>query len=47
MARATKREFEQRVALVGGLVADGMGLREIRAFVNAKTDWGPTVSMRP
>ena len=44
MARATKRELEQRVALVGGLVADCMALREIRAFVNAKTAWGPAVS---
>ena len=44
MARATKRQIEERVALVGGLVADRMGLREIRAYVNAKTDWGPSVS---
>ena len=44
MARATKRELEQRVALVGDLVADRMKLHEIRAVVNAKTGWGPSVS---
>ena len=44
MARATKRELEQRVASVGDLVANRMKLHEIRAVVNAKTSWGPTVS---
>ena len=44
MARATKGEVQQRIALVAGLLADCMKLREIRAYVNAKTGWGPTVS---
>ena len=44
MARATKAEIARRVHDVGQLVADRMGLREIRAFVNAKTSWGPSVS---
>ena len=40
MARATKRELAQRLREVGGLVADCMALREIRAWVNAKTELG-------
>jgi hypothetical protein len=41
MARATKAELEQRLAEISPLVADCMKIREIRAWVNAKTSWGP------
>ncbi len=44
MARATKAEVEHRVREVSALVCDCMTLREVRAWVNAKTDWGPAVS---
>ena len=44
MARATKAEIARRVDEVGQLVANRMKLHEIRAVVNAKTSWGPTVS---
>lgn len=44
MARSTKAELERRVAEIFPLVCDCMTLREIRAFVNAKTSWGPTLS---
>jgi hypothetical protein len=44
MARATKAEIARRVGEVGRLMADCMGLPEIRAYVNAKTSWGPSVS---
>jgi len=44
MARATKAEIARRVDEVGQLVADRMKLHEIRAVVNAKTTWGPSVS---
>jgi hypothetical protein len=44
MARATKAEVARRVDEVGQLVADRMKLHEIRAVINAKTSWGPTVS---
>jgi hypothetical protein len=44
MARATQAEIARRVGEVGRLVADCMGLPEIRAYVNAKTSWGSSVS---
>jgi hypothetical protein len=44
MARATKQQLEQRLREVGSLVADCLTLREIRAYVNAKTPWGRCVS---
>jgi hypothetical protein len=44
MARATKAELEKRLAEVAPLVCDCMTLREVRAWVDAKTAWGPTVS---
>jgi hypothetical protein len=44
MARSTKAEVARRVAEIFPLVCDCMTLREIRAFVTAKTAWGPAVS---
>lgn len=44
MTRSTKAEVARRVAEIFPLVCDCMTLREIRAFVTAKTAWGPTVS---
>jgi hypothetical protein len=44
MARSTKAEVERRVREVSALVCDCMTLREVRAWVNAKTDWGPEVA---
>ena len=44
MARATKAEVQRRIREVAGPLADCMTLRELRAIVNAKTSWGPTVS---
>ena len=44
MARSSKAEVARRVNEIFPLVCDCMTLREIRAFVTAKTDWGPTVS---
>jgi hypothetical protein len=44
MARSTKAEIERRLAEVGPLVCDCMTLREVRAWVDAKTSWGPAVS---
>jgi len=44
VARSTKAEVARRVAEIFPLVCDCMTLREIRAFADAKTDWGPTVS---
>ena len=41
MARATKAEIAQRLREICPLVADCMTLREIRAWVKAKTEWGP------
>jgi len=43
MARSTKAEIDRRLAEVGPLVCDCMALREVRAWVDAKTAWGPTV----
>ena len=44
MARSTKAELERRLAEVSALVCDCMTLREMRAWVAAKTPWGPQVS---
>jgi hypothetical protein len=44
MARSTKAEIERRVGEIFPLVCDCMTLREIRAYVAAKTDWGRSVS---
>lgn len=44
MARSTKAEVAHRVAEIFPLVCDCMTLREIRAYVKAKTVWGPKVS---
>jgi predicted metal-dependent hydrolase len=44
MARSTKAEIEHRLAEVGPMVCDCMTLREVRAWVDVKTTWGPTVS---
>jgi hypothetical protein len=44
MARSTKAEVGRRVAEIFPLVCDCMTLREIRAFVEAKTDWGRRIS---
>ena len=44
MARATKAEIERRLAEVAPLVCDCMTLREVRAWVDAKTAWGTRVS---
>lgn len=44
MARSTKAEVLRRVAEIYPLVCDCFTLREIRSLVDAKTDWGPTVS---
>jgi hypothetical protein len=44
MPRATKAELEKRFAEVAPLVCDCMTLREVRAWVDAMTAWGPTVS---
>jgi hypothetical protein len=44
MARSTKAEIEHRLAEVGPLVCDCMTLREVRAWVDARTTWGPTMS---
>ena len=43
MARSTKAEIERRLAEVAPLVCDCMTLREVRAWVDAKTTWGPSV----
>jgi hypothetical protein len=43
MARSTKAEIERRLAELGPLVCDCMTLRELRAWVDAKTAWGPEV----
>ena len=40
MARSTKAELERRLAEVAPLVCDCMTLREVRAWVNAKTELG-------
>ncbi len=44
MARSTKAEVARRVREISALICDCMTLREIRAWVNAKTDWGAAVS---
>jgi hypothetical protein len=44
MARATKAELQRRLAEVAPLVCDCMTTREVRAWVDVKTAWGPTVS---
>jgi site-specific recombinase XerC len=44
MARSTKAEVESRVREISALVCDCMALREVRAWVNAKTEWGASVS---
>jgi hypothetical protein len=44
MARSTKAELERRLAEVAPLVCDCMTLRELRAWVDAKTAWGPRVT---
>ena len=44
--RATKAELARRIDDVFPLVVNCMRPREIRRIVDAKTDWGPTVSDR-
>ena len=44
MARSTKAEIDRRLAEVSPLVCDCMTLREVRAWVNAKTNWGAAVA---
>jgi hypothetical protein len=44
VARSTKAEVARRVAEIFPLVCDCMTLREIRAFADAKTDWGRSIS---
>ena len=44
MARSTKAQVQQRLRDICPLVADCMTMREIRAWVNAKTEWGAAVS---
>jgi hypothetical protein len=44
MARSTKTEVARRVGEIFPLVCDCMTLREIRAYVAAKTDWGSAIS---
>jgi hypothetical protein len=44
MSRSTKAEVARRVAEIFPLVCDCFALREIRALIDAKTAWGPSVS---
>ena len=44
MARSTRAEIERRLAEVAPLVCDCMTLSEVRAWVDAKTAWGPAVT---
>jgi hypothetical protein len=44
MGRSTKAEVARRVGEIFPLVCDCMTLREIRAYVAAKTDWGRAIS---
>ena len=44
MARASKAQLAQRLRDICPLVADCMTIREIRLWVNAKTEWGAAVS---
>ena len=44
MARSTKAEIERRLVEVAPLVCDCMTLREVRAWVDAKTAWGTEVT---
>ena len=44
MARSPRAEVARRVAEIFPLVCDCMTLREIRTFVDAKTDWGRRIS---
>ena len=43
MARSTKAEIKRRLAELAPLVCDCMTVRELRAWVDAKTAWGPEV----
>ena len=43
MARSTRAEIERRLAELAPLVCDCMTVRELRAWVDAKTAWGPGV----
>jgi hypothetical protein len=44
LARSSKAEVARRIAEIYPLVCDCLSLREIRAYVAVKTDWGPRVS---
>lgn len=44
MARSTAAEVARRVAEIFPLVCDCMSLREVRAWVARKTDWGAHIS---
>ena len=44
MPRSTKAEVARRVNEIFPLACDCMTLREIRAFADAKTDWGRSIS---
>jgi len=42
--RSTKAEVARRVAEIFPLICDCFSLREIRAYIDAKTSWGRSVS---
>ena len=44
MARSTEAEVARRVAEIFPLVCDCMSLREVRAWVARRTDWGAHIS---
>ena len=44
MAKSTQAEVARRVGEIFPLVCDCMTLREVRAFADAKTDWGRSIS---
>jgi hypothetical protein len=44
MGKSTEAEVARRVADIFPLVCDCMTLREVRAFSDAKTDWGRSIS---
>jgi uncharacterized heparinase superfamily protein len=44
MSRASKLAIEARIEELVPLLLDGLRSREIRAYVSAKTSWGPLVS---
>src|SRR5664279_3071361 len=43
VARSTQAEVARRVGEIFPLVCDCMTLREVRAFADAKTDWGRAI----